>query len=77
VGADCGLWQLGISIISQQDLHLSSSGTFHNSRIVMDGFEGKRWITTLAYPNIKEKHSSNGPTAAVIYIYIYIFFSIF
>jgi hypothetical protein len=30
----------------------------------MDGFEGKRWITTaLAYLKIKGKHSSNGPTA--------------
>jgi hypothetical protein len=41
----------------------------------MDGFEGTRWITALAYLKIKGKHSSNGPTAAVTYIYI--FFSIF
>jgi len=39
----------------------------------MDGFEGKRWITPLAYLKIKGKHSSNGPTAALIYIYIYSF----
>jgi hypothetical protein len=65
---DSGNWAYHFS-----GLHLSSSGTFHNLRIVMDGFEGKRWITALAYLNIKGKHSSNGPTAAVIYILFSIF----
>jgi hypothetical protein len=58
--------------IISHDLHLSSSRTFHDSRIVMDGFEGKRWITALAYLKDQRKtfiqwtHSSWD-----IYIYIY------
>ncbi len=63
MGADCWLWQLGRSFLRTSTT--PSSGTlFHNLSIVMDGFEGKRWITTaLAYLKIKGKHSSNGPTA--------------